>query len=57
MLPGSVPKPNIKINFGSVYATNIKNSQIFGSVRKPNMKVVISGSVCVMNENSYTTYA
>jgi hypothetical protein len=57
MFPGSVPKPNIKINFGGVYATNIKNSKIFGSVRKPNMKVVISGSVCVVNENSYTTYA
>ena len=57
MFPGSVPKPNIKINFGSVYATNIKNSQVFRCVRKTNMKVVIAGSVCAMNENSYTTYA
>jgi hypothetical protein len=50
MFSGSVPKPNIKITFGSVYPTNIKNAHISGNVREQTMKIIISGSVCAVNK-------
>jgi hypothetical protein len=44
------------IIFGSVGGSNIRKKFCFRERFGPNVKILVFGSVCAVNENSSTTY-